>query len=273
MDFAVLTFQTTPAIQEILEAELGELGYHAFWETPEGLRTAIDASLYEESAILSLVEQYAALETIDFTQEIQAKQNWNAQWEASFEPITVGNQVRVRAHFHEPDPGFTHEIIITPKMSFGTGHHETTRLMMKQQLELGNRFKTILDLGTGTGILAILAKKLGAAAVWGYDIEEWAVENALENAALNDTSFEVRLGTVAEAEQLDMTFDLILANINRGVLEREMAQYVRLLNPEGILLLSGFYVRDIPKILDKAEGLSLQAQDQENHWVVLRMIK
>ncbi|MEM6299929.1 MAG: 50S ribosomal protein L11 methyltransferase [Bacteroidota bacterium] len=273
MDFVVLTFQTTPVIQEILEAELGELGYHAFWETPEGLRTAIDAPLYDESAISSLVEQYASMGAISFTKKTEAKQNWNAQWEASFEPITVGNQVRVRAHFHEPDPSFEHEVIITPKMSFGTGHHETTRLMMKQQLELGNRFKTILDLGTGTGILAILAKKLGAETIWGYDSEDWAVENAIENAALNDTSFEVRLGTVAEAEQLDMTFDLILANINRGVLEREMAQYVQLLNPNGILLLSGFYERDIPKILDKAEGLKLKAQDQENHWVVLRMGK
>lgn len=273
MKYALLAFQTPPALTEILEAELSTLGYGAFWEDEGALHTAIAEPLFDEAAIQSLIEQYRPLGTITYTKKIEAKQNWNARWEASFQPIAVDGTCRVRAHFHAPDTRFPLEIVITPKMSFGTGHHETTRLMMRQQLRLRNRFNTVLDLGTGTGILAILAKKLGAETVWGFDIEPWAVENATENAKVNRVEIETRLGTITEVEQLDISFDLVLANINRSVLEREIPRYTALLNAGGTLLLSGFYERDIHRMLAHCHGLREEDRDREDRWACLRLVK
>lgn len=273
MNYTILVFQASAAMGEILEAELSQIGYSAFWESSDGLHTAIAEPLFDEGAIRDLLIRYQDIEQVPYRKEIQEKQNWNAQWEASFEPIEVDNTCRIRAHFHKRDTRFPLEIEITPKMSFGTGHHETTRLMVRQQLELGNQFERVLDLGTGTGILAILAKKLGAKEVWGFDIESWAVENAIENAEINRTPMEIREGTVEQAAALGQSFDLVLANINRSVLERELPAYIELLKTGGTLLLSGFYQKDIPLILDCAAPLSKEKQDVEGKWACLRLKK
>ncbi|MGF1532163.1 MAG: 50S ribosomal protein L11 methyltransferase [Bernardetiaceae bacterium] len=278
MDYILLSFHLGDHLQEILMAELSLMGYGAFCESQTGFETAIEATQFDSQALDELLARYADQGKISYTYQKQAKQNWNAIWEASFDPILVEGRCRVRAHFHDPDPAVAHDLIITPKMSFGTGHHQTTRLMLAQQLHLGNRFTRVLDLGTGTGVLGILAYRLGAQRVWGFDIDPWSVENAQENARLNNADLHVSLGTVADAQQLlspDLEgFDLILANINRHVLEQEIPLYVDLLLPKGILLLSGFYEGDIPLLLEKTpDTMTALGHTTEDDWACLRLEK
>lgn len=268
MNYIELQVQVSPDFTDILMAELAELNFESFVETDEGLNAYIIESDFNAVAVDDLVAKYGSQTAIAYQVSTLEKRNWNAEWEQSYQPIEVADQVRVRASFHELDDRFTYDIIINPKMSFGTGHHETTAMMLEQQLRLDHQGKTVLDVGTGTGILAILAAKMGAKSVLAFDIEEWAVENTRENADLNHcpqvTVFEGTIADVSNAER----FDIVLANINRNVLLAEIPAYVSLLNDSGQLAVSGFYEMDAPDIEQKATEAGLKSVQllTKNQW-------
>jgi ribosomal protein L11 methyltransferase len=275
MNYLELQLAVSPDYADILTAELAELGFESFTETNDGLNAYIPEEAFLADAVNEVVARYALQTPITYLTQTIEKRNWNAEWEQNYDPIEVraeaNKSVRVRASFHAPDPTFTHDLLINPKMSFGTGHHETTHMMMQHQLTLDHAGAAVLDVGSGTGILAV---KLGATDALAFDIEEWAVENAIENAALNNCAAQVRVfqGTIAGVRP-DERFGLILANINRNVLLAEIPTYVTYLLPgnhsrPGHLLVSGFYEYDAPDIIAKAAevGLVVRAQLERNGW-------
>lgn len=199
--------------------------------------------------------------------------NWNQVWESNFSPVVIGKKCRIRASFHEPDPSFALEIQIDPKMSFGTGHHETTWLMASWLLDIVVKDERVLDMGCGTGVLAIIAAKMGASDVLGADIDPVCIESAVENAAINGVRFRSELSDVNTLA--DSGFDLILANINRNVLLKHLPFYAEKLNPGGILLLSGFYEgEDLEMLRVKAEGSGLTYQESRtrNRWAAAQFL-
>lgn len=270
MDYIELTLQIDADFVEILMAELGELGFESFVETDEGLEAYIQEDIFDDMAVKQMLENYAARTAISYQFKKIIRQNWNEEWEKNFQPIQIGEQIFVRADFHEPMPDFPYEIIITPKMSFGTGHHETTSMVMEHQLTIDHTNKKVLDVGTGTGILAVLASKLGAAQISAFDIDEWSVENTIENLQLNNVSnVSVRQGTI-EDEPKDR-YDIVLANINRNILLNQIPVYVTFLKKGGDLIVSGFYEKDIADIQTVAESVGLKkiAQLSKNNWAAV----
>jgi ribosomal protein L11 methyltransferase len=269
MDYFELSLSVEPDFSEILMAELAEIGFDSFIETDEGLQAYVLESEFQERSLKALMENYADKSPLSYSLKKIEKQNWNKEWESNFSPIEVLNKVYIRATFHEPAAEkFEYEIIITPKMSFGTGHHETTSQMMELQLEIDHNQKSVLDVGTGTGILAILAAKLGATKIHSFDIDEWSVENTTENIQLNDTDLiTIELGTIDS--QKTEVYDIVLANINRNILLEEIPKYATF--TRDYLLLSGFYEHDITDIQQKAEdnGLKKIKHISKNNWAAV----
>jgi ribosomal protein L11 methyltransferase len=259
--------------REILVAELGAIGFESFTETENGgLSAYIQVEDWADNMLDSV--QILSSDEVEFEIEKEAIEqvNWNAEWEKNFEPIEVNGRVSIRAPFHE-DRKLEYNIVIEPKMSFGTGHHETTHLMIEHLLEVDLLGKTVLDMGCGTGILAIFSEMRGAKDVEAIDIDAWCYENSLENAEKNGcVNVRVFHGDAGLLE--GQKFDVIIANINRNILLNDMSSYVKSLNPEGILLLSGFYVEDIEKIGQCATelGLKLLSQKERNRWVGLKYV-
>jgi ribosomal protein L11 methyltransferase len=273
VSYIELSLQIDLDFNEIMMAELAELGFETFVETEDGLEAYIQEELFEDLAVKNMLETYAQRTPISYAFKQIAKQNWNEECEKNFQPISIGNDIYVRADFHEPQPNYLYEIIITPKMSCGTGHHETTSMVMEHQLTIPHQDKKVLDVGTGTGILAVLAEKLGAEYVSAFDIDEWSVENTIENIALNNTSkIAVRLGTIEDEPQ--EKYEIVLANINRNILLNDMQSYVDCLNPGGTILFSGFYEEDIPFIDESCteKGLTYVKKFQRNNWVSLKYV-
>ncbi|WP_439880440.1 50S ribosomal protein L11 methyltransferase [Pontibacter sp. MBLB2868] len=269
MDFIEVTLKVNADFADIFTAELGELGFDAFVETEDGFSAYIDEDKYSQEELEEVLNRYADLVQVEYATQKIERQNWNEEWEKNFEPLFIGGEVSVRASFHEKPAAAKYDIVINPKMSFGTGHHETTTLMIENQLTLDHHGKRVLDMGCGTGILAIMAGELGASEIVAVEIEDWTVENARENAALNNyDAIDVRLGG-AETIEGDQPYDIILANINRNVLLDDMPAYKAVLKPEGWLLLSGFYTEDLPMIQERASelGLSYVSHRVKNNWV------
>lgn len=268
-------FEVSPTIpgSEILMAELILAGFESFVITPKGLEAYIQKK-DESPAILNAVKILKNKSfSISYRIEEISPVNWNAQWEANFKPVTVDKRCHIRAPFHaQADTNF--DIVIKPKMSFGTGHHQTTHMML--QLMLGTDFKnkSVLDMGCGTAILAILAEKMGSPYVEAIDIDEWCYQNSLENTALNSCS-NIRVlkgdATLIKTKK----FDCILANINRNILLRDIPEYTTCLNANGFLFLSGFYENDIPAIQDvcKHSNLTQEIQISNNEWTALKFKK
>ena len=261
-----LSIEASEEQQEILISQLEELGATGFEQTDTHL-----LAYFEEDAFPSY-EVNALFEGRNFQLNTVQQQNWNAVWESNFQPVIVDDFCAVRAHFHEPIQGVQHEILITPKMSFGTGHHATTFMMMQQMRDIDFDNKTVFDFGTGTGVLAILAEKLGAANVTAIDNDEWSIENTKENIEKNHSQrVTVQLSSNIPA---DITFDIILANINRNVILQYFPHLKRAVNQKGFILFSGLLVDDKEIIVDTAQrhGLQLIKHCERNKWISLLFV-
>jgi ribosomal protein L11 methyltransferase len=268
-------FTISPLVlgSEILIAELGEKAFESFIETETGISAYVQKELWSTA----ILEDIYILENPEFTitysfEEIE-QVNWNEEWEKNFEPINVDGKCHVRAPFHEKTTA-EFDIIIEPKMSFGTGHHETTHMMIQHLLETDCTNKKTLDMGCGTAILAILAEMKGAQPIDAIDIDNWCYLNSIENAERNNCHHI----TVYEGDAtllVGKKYDLIIANINRNILINDMQVYVDCLNEKGILFLSGFYTEDIPVISESclSKGLAYVKQFERNNWVALKFTK
>lgn len=257
---------------EILMAELIQVGFDSFTEEHDGILAYIQEELLDEPAIKELQIMNHPEVSISYTYEKMPNINWNEEWEKNFSPINIDDKVLIRAEFHESHPEM-HEIIIQPKMSFGTGHHPTTHLMIQQMMDMDLKDKTVLDMGCGTSVLAIYAKQKGAGRTVAIDIDEWSVENSKENAERNGVELDISQGT---ADNLgNENFDVILANINRNILISDIPTYVKVLNEGGKLLLSGLCFFDVTDILEvcEAQNLKLLKQMQREEWVSLLLEK
>ena len=257
---------------EILMTELIEIGFDSFTEEHDGILAYIQQEFFKEEELKEVQLLQNKEVKISYTFQEMPNINWNEEWEKNFSPINVEDQVSIRAEFHK-NQNLPHEIIIQPKMSFGTGHHATTYLMIQQMLDMDLANKNILDMGCGTSVLAIFAKQQGAGKTVAIDIDEWSVENSIENAARNNVELEISQGT---AENLGSeNFDVILANINRNILISDIPTYVSILNKGGQLLLSGLCFFDVDDILEVCtkQNLSLKKKIQREEWVSLLLEK
>ncbi|WP_379969650.1 50S ribosomal protein L11 methyltransferase [Epilithonimonas sp. UC225_85] len=257
---------------EILMAELIEIGFDSFTEEYDGILGYIQKDLFNEEELKNIYLLQNEEIEISYTYEEMPNINWNEEWEKNFSPINVEDKVLIRAEFHESDPNM-HEIVIQPKMSFGTGHHPTTHLMIQQMLDMDLDNKKVLDMGCGTSVLAIFAKQKGAGRTVAIDIDEWSVENSKENAARNNVELDIELGT---ADNLGKEkFEIILANINRNILISDIPTYVSVLEDGGKLLLSGLCFFDVDDILEVCteQNLKLEKKIQREEWVSLLLSK
>ncbi len=255
---------------EILIAELGYAGYESFVETEEGVTAYIQKDEWNKD-ILEDIDILKSTEfKIDYTSTEIEQINWNTEWEKNFSPIEVDTRCTVRAPFH-PKRNFEYEIVIEPKMSFGTGHHETTFMMLQYILDNDFIGKSVLDMGCGTAVLAILAEMRGAQIIDAIDIDEWCFENSTENIQTNNCqNISVYLGDASLLK--DKKYDVIIANINRNILLQDMAAYKECLNSSGTLFLSGFYNEDLAVITESCNNLGLHFVDnkQKNKWVAAK---
>lgn len=250
---------------DVIIAMLTDVGFDGFDESNDSLKAYVSKSKYDEAEVNTISNLYHFSYIVS---ELQS-QNWNAVWESNFEPVVVDDFVVVRAHFHAPIKDVQHEIVITPKMSFGTGHHATTTMMIQQMHDIDFSNKTIFDFGTGTGILAILAEKLGAAEVIAVDNDEWSIDNSKENIERNECQ-NIRI-ELADSVTVNDTFDIILANINRNVILENMAALNDRLYEKGYLLVSGLLKEDEEIILREASRYPLLHQNtrQLGQWISL----
>ena len=264
----VIITPLNPIASDLLIAQLGDLGFDSFCETEIGFEAYIPSKDYQSEVVNQLELPFDGVQ-LSFESEVIPDQNWNKVWEENFfQPIVIGQDCVVRSPFHEPVDGIKYDILIDPKMAFGTGHHSTTSLMVQHILEVDVADQRILDMGCGTGILGMLCSMRGCQSVLGIDIDEWAYNNAIENMELNHIeNMEIQLGG---AELLnEQSFDIVLANINRNILLEDIKHYANVLKPGGLLLLSGFYMEDLEIITKETQKyqLSYLSHKIDNNWV------
>ena len=273
-----ITLSKTNPFRDILIYSLGEEGpYDSFSETPQGLNAYLPSAQYDPAFLEQCLEELRQMDaTLVCSYEMHElpDKDYNEEWERQHQAVLVDGFCWVRAPFHPHRDDVKYEIEIEPKMSFGTAHHETTYLMLSLLESEETAGKRVLDMGSGTGVLAILAAKKGASYVEAIDVDEWAYRNAIENFERNNVNVTALLG---DASLLDESkkFDIVLANINRNILLRDIEAYTKVLVSEGTLLLSGFYEHDVPALQEKAEtmGLRLRQQRSRNDWTALRFTK
>ncbi|MBR4156390.1 MAG: 50S ribosomal protein L11 methyltransferase [Bacteroidales bacterium] len=261
-------------LKDMLMELLGSIGFDSFMDTDEGFEAYCQEPALDENELNDIMqmEQFANVKLLK--KELIPDQDWNATWEASYEPVIINEFCRIRAPFHNVEGNYKYDLIIEPKMSFGTAHHETTSQIIELMLQSDFSGLNLLDMGSGTGVLAILAKKLGSATTVAIDNDEWAYRNALDNIRLNDENdIIVELG---DANSLnDRQFDIILANINRNILLRDMKEYVKCLVDGGKIFFSGFYQEDLTLIAKEAERLGLKYSNHvtKNNWTAAVFVK
>lgn len=261
----------TPAeewIRDVLMSEMANAGYDTFVENELGFEAYLPKEIFSAVFLDSLLEQYAEDFVLTWSSEEIEAQNWNEEWEKNyFKPLVIGNQVVVRAPFHADYPACEHEIIIEPNMAFGTGNHETTSQVMEFMLEIDFRGKKVLDMGCGTGILAILAGQLGADTITAIDIDQWAYEAVVENSSLNQVP---QIHAVRGDANLlgDERYDVILANIQKNIILADLPKYQSVMKRGAFIVVSGFYEADLPDVLKLAEELGLVFREKRvrNNW-------
>jgi ribosomal protein L11 methyltransferase len=255
------------AAKDTLVAQLSVRGFEGFEEQPHCVKAFIRESDFDGQELQQFSEEYA----LSFTQSLVENRNWNAEWESHFLPVVIAGFCAVRAAFHPPVDGVTYDIIITPKMSFGTGHHATTYMMVQAMRNISFAGRSVFDFGTGTGVLAVLAEKLGALTVAAIDNEDNSIENAAENLAANDCT----RCTLRKADTMtgNHTYDIILANINRNVILQQLSHIRQHLAPRGVALLSGLLIDDQPRIMEEAfrHQLVLTRRIEREGWICLEL--
>lgn len=278
MNFIQVNFNIAPYqeyIADVLVGELGEIGFDSFVKNVDVLEAFIIADKFSEQELMDVITNFPFEAEISYTVEKVESKNWNEEWEKHFfEPIVIENECVIHSSFHKDVPPAKYDIVIDPKMSFGTGHHETTSLMIGEILKMEVAGKSVLDMGCGTSVLAILAAMRGAENLLAVDIDEWCAENSRENIELNHVQgIEVVQGG---AEALaGKHFDIVLANINRNILLADMQKYAACLSVGGELYMSGFYKEDIPLIEAEANrlGFELKGFTEKNKWVAVKTVK
>ncbi len=272
------TMDDTGLFRDMLVDTLGNEGpYESFVEIPDGLKAYVAESQYDPQYLAAVVQSFPL--PLKYQVAEMEDRDWNAEWERGHEAVLVqydGGSIWVRAPFHPHRTDVDYELVIEPKMSFGTAHHPTTYMMLSYVAELPVMRQRVLDMGCGTAVLAILAKMRGAAYVEGVDVDEWAYNNAIENAATNGVELDLRLGDASLLEDAGMEpFDVIIANINRNILLSDMHRYAAVLKPGGRLLLSGFYQSDEGVLIARANelGMTLQSKKSRDNWSALELGK
>ena len=277
MKYLEFIFRTSPCTEtanDILAAVLGDAGFESFVEQENGIAAYVQKDLYDEATLKATLEEFPLPGTkIEYSFAEAEDKDWNGEWEKNFfQPIVIGDRCVIHSTFHHDVPQAEYDIVINPQMAFGTGHHETTSLIIAELLESDLEGKSLLDMGCGTSILAILARMRGAAPCTAIDIDEWCVRNSLENIELNHVdNISVFQGDASSLEG-EGPFDVIIANINRNILLNDMKQYVRCMKPGAELFMSGFYVEDIPMIRTEAErnGLHFVHHREKNRWTAVK---
>jgi len=278
MNYYELLFTTQPSEdyqQDLLINELGEIGFDTFEEVEQGFKAYIPSADFNQELLDEHLVAYRSMFDFSYGINLIPQKNWNEVWESNFEPIQIRDKVFVRATFHQPKPEFDYEIVIDPKMAFGTGHHETTSMMMDMMLDADFINKNVLDMGCGTGILAILASKLGAKDITAIDYDPICYESTIENSGLNHIA---NIKTLCGSKEVipDEQFDIILANINRNILLDQISRYSEVLKAGGEIYFSGFYeTPDLDIIKEEAGkfGLTYVTHKKTKEWVAARFIK
>lgn len=277
LEFIFHTEPCTEVVNDVLSAVLGEVGFESFVEQEGGIAAYIQTALYGEEALKSALDSFPLADTtLTYTYKEAEDKDWNEEWEKNFfQPIVIGNRCVIHSTFHHDVPQAEYDIVINPQMAFGTGHHETTSLIIGELLEADLQGKALLDMGCGTSILAILARMRGAAPCTAIDIDEWCVRNSLENIELNHVdNISVFQGDASILPDKG-PFDVVIANINRNILLNDMKHYVARMNPGARLFMSGFYTDDIPAIREEAErnGLRFVHHKEKNRWAAVQFEK
>ncbi len=276
MNYYKVSFELNPLLpaREILYADLDQLDFESIVDTKSGVEAFIPESDFNRVLLDDLMIHNLPDLDIKMEVELIEQQNWNANWESQFEPIVVNEKCIIRAPFHDKN-SCDYDIVISPKMSFGTGHHETTFLLSQHLFEMDLKGKSVMDMGCGTGVLAIIAKKLGAATAQGIDIENWAYLNSIENANLNQIDDIEFFEGDASLLGNDPFFDVFIANINRNILHRDIPLYFKTMKHGAILLISGFYTTDVEVLTTRAleYGLKFVNSKSKNNWAMVQFIK
>ncbi|MDX2250481.1 MAG: 50S ribosomal protein L11 methyltransferase [Bacteroidia bacterium] len=271
-DYVSVSISAPETLREPVLALLAEIGYSAFEDTDTGLIAYVEAHLFDQEQLMATLDVFPK-ENIQMSITQIPATNWNSVWESNYPSVFIDHFCQIVPSFRAPEPGFSFTIKLDPKMSFGTGHHETTRLVIRSMENLSFRGKKVLDMGCGTGVLGILAAKMGAISVLGIDIDAWSFENTTENIQMNDISgMEVVQGDVSAIG--GRLFDVILANINRNVLLADIPAYQQALAVGGTLVISGFYQRDEMPIRQRYESCNfyLANREEDNDWLALTLV-